>query len=254
MSRPIRSAICRSTPDTITIHGMNLTTEILGNVSLGQMTFLEIFGRLPTSQESRVFESLIVVLVEHGLTPSVLAARLTYLGAPDSFQAAIAAGLSGLGSTFVGSIEGAARMLQTSGLKESPNRDSVEIARTIVEEFRETKQIIPGIGHPIHKDVDPRSERLFEIAAEGGFSGRYVELMRLVGTEASRAYGKHFPVNVSGAIGAVASELGLDWRICRGIGVMARSIGLVAHLWEEIRNPLGRELWLRTDEEGQEEA
>ena len=76
--------------------------------------------------------------------------------------------------------------------------------------------------------------------------------MRLVGTEATRAYGKHFPVNVSGAIGAVASELGLDWRICRGIGVMARSIGLVAHLWEEIRNPLARELWLRTDEEGQE--
>lgn len=250
--KPIRSAICRTTPESISIHGMDLTTEILGRVSLGQMVFLEIFGRLPTANECRVFESLIVALVEHGLTPSVLAARLTYLGAPESFQAAVAAGLSGLGSTFVGSIEGAARMLQeaTSG-ESSSDKDPVEIARNIVEGFRATAGIIPGLGHPIHNEVDPRSERLFEIAGEAGFSGSYVQLMRLVAVEANRVYGRHLPVNVSGAIGAVASEIGLDWRICRGIGVMARSIGLVAHLFEEIRNPLARELWLRSDEEAQ---
>jgi citrate synthase len=252
MSRtPIRSAICRSTPDSIAIHGMDLATDLLGKVTLGQMAFLDIYGRLPTHNECRVFESLIVALVEHGLTPSVLAARLTYLGAPESFQAAVAAGLSGLGNTFVGSIEGAARMLQEATTSESSDKDLADIARKIVADFRATKRIIPGIGHPIHKEVDPRSERLFQIAAESGFSGSYVRLMQLVAVEASQAYGRHLPVNTTGAIGAVASEIGLDWRISRGIGVMARSIGLVAHLLEEIRNPLARELWLRTEEEGQ---
>jgi citrate synthase len=190
---------------------------------------------------------LIVALVEHGLTPSVLAARLTYLGAPESFQGAVAAGLSGLGNTFVGSVEGAARMLQEA----AANAEPAAAARKIVEGFRATKAIVPGIGHPIHKDVDPRSERIFEIAREEGFSGTHVRLMRQVAVEASEAYGRHLPVNVSGAIGAVASELGLDWRICRGIGVVARSIGLVAHLFEEIRNPIARELWLRTDAQAQ---
>ena len=247
VSTPIRSAICRSTADRIAIHGLDLTSEILGKVSLGQMTFLEIYGRLPTPQECRVFESLFVALVEHGLTPSVLAARLTYLGAPESFQGAIAAGLGGLGNTFVGSVEGAARMLQES----APNAEATGAARAIVEGFRARKASIPGIGHPIHKETDPRSERIFEIAQEEGFSGTHVRLMRQVALQASEAYGRHLPVNVSGAIGAVASEIGLDWRICRGIGVVARSIGLVAHLWEEIRNPLARELWLRTDDEAQ---
>jgi len=247
VSKPLRSTICHSSADRISVQGMDLTDEILGKVGLGQMAFLEIYGRLPAMGECRVFEALIVALVEHGLTPSVLAARLTYLGAPESFQGAVAAGLSGLGNTFVGSVEGAARMLQEA----AANAEPAAAARTIVAGFRATKAIVPGIGHPIHKDVDPRSERIFEIAHEEGFNGTHVRLMRQVAVEASEAYGRHLPVNVSGAIGAVASELGLDWRICRGIGVVARSIGLVAHLFEEIRNPLARELWLRTDAEAQ---
>jgi citrate synthase len=247
VAKPISSRICRSTADNIAVHGLDLTSEILGKVSLGQMAFLEIRGRLPSAGEARVFESLVVALVEHGLTPSVLAARLTYLGAPESLQGAVAAGLSGLGNTFVGSVEGAARFLQ-----ETPaDADPLVAARGIVDGFKVRKAIVPGIGHPIHKDVDPRSEKIFEIAREEGFSGAHVRLMRQVAVSASEAFGRHLPVNVSGAIGAVASELGLDWRICRGIGVIARSIGLVAHLLEEIRNPLARELWLRTDEEGQ---
>jgi citrate synthase len=181
------------------------------------------------------------------LTPSVLAARLTYLGAPEAFQGAVAAGLGGVGNTFVGSVEGAARMLQES----AANAEPVEAARKIVEGFRATKTIVPGIGHPIHKETDPRSERIFAIANEEGFSGAHVRLMRQVAVQASQVFGRHLPVNVSGAIGAVASELGLDWRICRGIGVIARSIGLVAHLFEEIRQPIARELWLRTDAEAQ---
>ncbi len=246
-TKPIRSRICRSDADNIAVHGLDLTRDLLGKVSLGQMAFLEIVGRLPTDAEGRVFESLIVALVEHGLTPSVLAARMTYLGAPESLQGAVAAGLAGLGNTFVGSVEGAARFLQ-----EAPaGVDPAQAARTIVEGFKARKAIVPGIGHPIHKQEDPRSERMFEIAREEGFDGPHIRLMRQVAITASEMYGRHLPVNVSGAIGAVASELGLDWRIGRGLGVIARSIGLVAHLLEEMRNPIARELWLRTDEESQ---
>ncbi len=248
----MRSAICRSDADSIRIHGLDLTTDILGKVDLGQMSFLEIWGRLPTPQEDAVFNALVVALVEHGLTPSVLAARLTYLGAPDSLQAAVAAGLSGVGTVFVGSIEGAARLLQEAKPGDASEEQLQGFARDIVARFRAEKRIIPGLGHPIHKQADPRTARLLAIAAENGFRGNHVRLLELVAAEAERSLDRHLPINVSGAIGAIASELGMDWRVCRGIGLIARTIGLVAHLLEEIRSPLARELWLRTEHEAQE--
>jgi citrate synthase len=247
----MRSAICRSDADSIRIHGLDLAADILGRVDLGQMAFLEIWGRLPTPAEDAVFNALVVALVEHGLTPSVLAARLTYLGAPDSLQAAVAAGLSGVGTVFVGSIEGAARMLQEANPVEASDEQCQALARDIVAGFKAGKRIIPGLGHPIHKAADPRTERLLAIAAENGFRGAHVKLLEAVAAEAERSFDRHLPINVSGAIGAIASELGLDWRVCRGIGLIARTIGLVAHLLEEIRSPLARDLWLRTEEEAQ---
>lgn len=247
----MRSLICRSDADSIHIHGLDLTTDILGKVDLGQMAFLEIWGRLPTPQEDAVFNALVVALVEHGLTPSVLAARLTYLGAPDSLQAAVAAGLSGVGTVFVGSIEGAARLLQEADPAGASDERLQMLAQEIVERFKAGKRIIPGLGHPIHKQADPRTARLLAIAAEHGFRGNHVRLLEAVAAEAERALGRHLPINVSGAIGAIASELGMDWRVSRGIGLIARTIGLIAHLLEEIRSPLARELWLRTEHEAQ---
>lgn len=249
----MRSAICRSDADSIRIHGLDLTTDILGKVDLGQMAFLEIWGRLPDAREDAVFNALVVALVEHGLTPSVLAARLTYLGAPDSLQAAVAAGLSGVGTVFVGSIEGAARMLQEAQPADAPDDRIQGLAQDIVARFKAGKRVIPGLGHPIHTQADPRTARLLAIAAENGFHGSHVRLLEAVAAEAERALGRHLPINVSGAIGAIASELGLDWRVCRGIGLIARTIGLVAHLLEEIRAPLARDLWLRTEREAQQD-
>jgi citrate synthase len=250
----MKSEICSATADRITVRGLDLTTDILGHLDIGQMAFLDILGRLPTKEEDIVFNSLVVAMVEHGLVPSVLAARLTYLGAPDSFQAAVAAGLSGLGSVFVGSIEGAARMLQ-EGVKQLDAGIAIEVlAAEIVAKFKAEKRAIPGLGHPIHKEADPRTARLLAIAAENGFEGRHIALLHAVARQAEQVNNRALPINVSGAIGAIASEIGLDWRICRGIGLIARSIGLVAHLLEEIKNPMARELWLRTEKEAQEGA
>jgi citrate synthase len=248
----IRSNSAWSTPESIHVKGFDLCKEIMGSFTLGDMAFLELTDRLPTPKEAAVFNAMAVTLVEHGLTPSALAARLTYLGAPEAMQAAVAAGLAGLGTVFVGSMEAAARMLQEALPDPDSGSDLDSLARQIVETFRARKQVIPGIGHTFHKPVDPRAPRLFEIAQQNGFAGRYVELMKAISAEAERGYRKALPVNATGAIGAISSELGLPWKIVRGIGVMARAIGLVGHIREEMQQPMAYELKARAEEEAME--
>ena len=246
--KKLRSDIAWSDAQRIVVRGQDLV-ELIGSVSLGDFAFLELKGRLPTPQESTVFNAIAITLVEHGLTPSAIAARLTYLGAPEAIQGAVAAGLLGMGDRFGGPAEEAARMLQEAF---DVGGDLQTLAREVVEQKRKLGRPVPGLGHPIHRPVDPRSARLFEVAARNGFSGRYVELMDLVSKEASRAYKKALPVNATGAIGAIASELGFSWRVCRGLAVMARAIGLVAHLQEEAEEPLAAEIWARVEDEASE--
>lgn len=247
--KKLRSDLGWSTAERIVVRGHDLAEELIGKVSLGDVAFLELKGRLPTTQESTVFNALAVTLVEHGMTPSAIVARLTYFGAPESMQGAVAAGLLGMGDRFGGSVESAARMLQEALHEAAPAADLRQLASGIVSAHKEKKEPIGGLGHPVHKRVDPRTPKLFALAAENGFSGRYVELMQLVAEEASRSYGHPLPVNATGAIGAIASELDIPWRVCRGLAVMARAIGLVAHIQEEIEEPLAAEIWSRIDEE-----
>jgi citrate synthase len=135
--------------------------------------------------------AILIALVEHGLTPSALAARLTYAGAPESRQAAVAAGLCGLGSVFVGTTEGAAVMLNQALAEDDGTLDLSVTAARIVADFRARDAIIPGLGHPFHKPIDPRTPRLFEIAAESGLAGRYVDLIQRVGHEAENRWASH---------------------------------------------------------------
>ena len=248
--KKLRSKLGSSTADSITVRGHDLTEDLLGKASLGDVAFLELMGRLPTAQESAVFNAITVALVEHGMTPSAIAARLTHFGAPESLQAAVAAGLLGMGDRFGGSIEEAARVLQ-----EAPaGADLRTTARQIVADHKASKRIIAGLGHPIHKPIDPRTPKLFAIAAENGFSGRYVTLIQLIGEEAAIAYGRELPINATGAIAAIASELGIPWRVCRGIAVMARAIGLVAHVQEEMNDPTAAEIWHRVEAEASDQG
>jgi citrate synthase len=230
--KEIRSDIGWSTVDRIVVQGKDLPNEILGHLNLGDMAFLQLTGRAPDAKESKLFNAMVVTLVEHGITPSAIVARLTYLGAPEALQAAVAGGLLGLGSVFVGSMEGAARLLSEAV---AAGKD----AKTVLAENKR----IPGLGHPIHKPIDPRTMRLFAIARETGFYGKYCALME----EIAKARG--ITLNATGAIGALACELGLDWKIVKGLGVMARAVGLVGHILEETRQPMAEEIWLRTDEE-----
>ncbi|HKV88412.1 MAG TPA: citryl-CoA lyase [Candidatus Dormibacteraeota bacterium] len=247
-----RSKLGSSTATKITVRGLDLVEDIIGKVGLGDVAFLELKGRLPTPEESAVFNAIAVTLVEHGITPSSLAARLTYFGAPEALQGAVAAGLLGMGDRFGGSIEGAARILQEELQAASPDADLRPIARRIVESHRQSGSLIPGLGHPIHKPLDPRTPRLFAVAEANGLSGRHVELMQLIAEEATHVYGRALPVNATGAIAAIASELEIPWAVTRGLAVMARAIGLVAHVQEEMSDPIATDVWARADAESSE--
>ena len=242
MSAPLRSEMGFSTEDRVVVRGLDLPSRILGHLDLGAMAFLDITGRVPSEGEARVFNALLVTLVEHGMTPQAMAARLVYLGAPEALQGAVAAGLLGMGSVFGGGAEAAARMLQEAAT-------SGEDAAAIVARHRGTRRPVPGIGHPIHKPEDPRTARLFEIAAEHGFAGRHVALMQAVAVEAAAILKRPMPINATGAIGAIMTEMGFDWRLCRGVAVIGRAVGLVGHIAEELRNPIARVLWERTEAE-----
>ena len=248
---PLRSDIAWSTPDAIGVHGYDLCQDLMGEVNFGDMAFLSVTGRLPNAGESRLFNAILVTLVEHGIVPSTLATRLTYAGAPESMQGAVAAGLLGLGSVFVGSTEGSAKML-AAAIPQGTTINAAtlpSLARAIVLQHRSEKHFVPGLGHPIHKPADPRTTRLFALAQQTGFHGSYVALMQCVSETASTEYGRPLPINATGAIGALCCEMGLSWNVSRGLGVMARAVGLVGHVLEEARQPLSMELWHRTEDE-----
>lgn len=257
-SKPIRSEIARSTASTVRVFGQDLV-GMLGKVNLGDFAYLEIFKRLPDERESVLFNALVVTLVEHGVTPSVLAARMTYLGAPESLQGAVASGILGLGNTFVGTIEGAAKICQehlpaagADGVSEGERLSDEQIetlAAEIVAAYASVKRAIPGLGHPVHKPVDPRAQRLFQLGRELGFDDSSSRLLEALSRLASERSGKILPVNATGAIGALASTLGVPAHVARGLGVIARAIGLVGHLLEEKADPMATTIWYRAEDE-----
>lgn len=243
---PMRTSLGRSTATEIEIRGRDLATELMGVVPFADMAFLLVRGRLPSEGESRLFNAVLVSLADHGLTPSALAARLTYTGAPEALQGAVAAGLLGAGSVFLGPVEDTARFLQeiAKGLgrnaSEETSRAAVSAAvnRTVASGRR-----VPGLGHPIHREVDPRTPRLYEIAMEEGLLGPHLRLLEEVAAAFGEATGKALPVNGAGAAGAVLADLGFPPEVTRGFALLARVAGLVAHLAEEAEAPLGMDLW-----------
>lgn len=256
MTRPapaldVRSDICWSDETSVTVLGRDLCSDLIGHVDLGTFAYLLLTGRNPSEAEATLFNAALVSLVEHGVTPNVLATRMTYLGAPESLQGAVAAGLLGLGTRFVGTIEGSARYLADglAALDTEPTDDAVRAeAARIVAGFREQRAHVPGVGHPVHTPVDPRAEALLDLADRLGFPGTAGRLLRAVSAAAEQASGRRLPVNVTGAIGACVVLLGVDWRIARGMGVIARTVGLVGHLREELEQPIATTIWNVTDE------
>jgi citrate synthase len=193
---------------------------------------------MPSREETRLLDAVLVSLADHGLTPTVLAARLTHTGAPESLQGAVAAGLLGAGSVFLGVVEDTVRFLEAIG-------DDVEGG--VARELRAGRRI-PGLGHPVHRVQDPRTPRIYEIAAETGLTGTYLSRLREVAAAHARQAGRELPVNGAGVAGAALADLGFPPPLLRGFALLARTAGLLGHLAEELQSPIGMRLYREVDE------
>ncbi|CAI8871458.1 Citryl-CoA lyase [Brevibacillus sp. IT-7CA2] len=223
-----------SKPDAIYVHGYNLTEDLIGHITLADMAFLGAMHRRPTEAESKMLNACMVAICEHGFTPSSISARLTYLGAPEAVQAAVAAGLLGAGSVYLGAMENTAQMLQEGWEKYGEDQEIGEAANRILEE-RKAKQLqIMGFGHPVHKPVDPRTTKLFALAQDLGFSGKHIALMQEIHQQLSEQKGKQMTLNAAGAIGAILSDMNVHFSVLKSFAVAARAIGLIAHIVEEM--------------------
>lgn len=234
-----------TTPDTITVAGRDLPSEIMGRLSLTELAFLLVTRREPTAGERRLLDAVLVSLADHGFTPSSLSTRLTYTGAPEATQAAIAAGLLGAGSVFLGPAGDTAEFLGAA--LERPGSPE-EIAREVVTSRRAAGLRVPGLGHPIHVREDPRTPRLYALAEEEGVLGPHLGLLRLVADAFAEGTGKRLPINGAGAAGAALADVGIPPASVRPFVLIGRTAGLVAHLAEEATAPVGRRLWLEVEE------
>ncbi|MCM3180453.1 citryl-CoA lyase [Cytobacillus horneckiae] len=226
--------IAMSKPDAIYVHGFNLTEDLIGNITLADMAFLGATHRRPTKEESKMLNACMVAVCEHGFTPSSISARLTYLGAPEAVQAAVAAGLLGAGSVYLGAMENTAQMLQEGWETYGQEKDVTLAATSIIQERKVKKLQVMGFGHPVHKPVDPRTPKLFALAEELGFNGIHTALMKEIHRQINKQKNKQITLNAAGAIGAVLSDMSLPFSVVKSFAVAARAVGLIAHIVEEI--------------------
>ena len=210
----------------------------MGKASYTEVVFLAITGRFPTQAETRLLDAVLVALVDHGLNSSTVAARVTYSISPDAIQAAVAAGLLNAGSLVLGAMEDCGKLLVDIASRVDRGEEPQAAARALVDAYVGNGRRIPGLGHTVHRNGDPRAERLLGLAEELGFNKRYVRLLHHVRAEAERATGRALPINVTGAIAAVLLEMGFEWPILRGFALISRVGGLVAHIEEERHAPI----------------
>jgi len=238
-SRP-KTHIAYHTSEAIYVRDADLVEDLIGNVSFTEMMFFQITGRRPTRSQIAVLDAVLVTLMEHGLTPSAIATRLIYISAPEALQSAVAAGLLGVGSTFVGTMEGAARLIEE--MLSSPEGEEAA-ARAIAARHREKREPLPGFGHHLHKPDDPRPARLFAVARHHELAGNHIRALQVLSRAVDEVYGRHITINATGAIAAVLGEIGFPREVMRGVAVVSRAAGLVGHILEEQREPAARHMW-----------
>ncbi len=233
------SAISAANPETIVVRGRDLTRELIGTINFTEHFWLLVTGALPSAAQRRILDATLVAIAEHGLVPSVQAARMTLAAAPEALQGAVAAGLLGCGSVVLGSSEAAGRFLAEVDARSGSGLTVEAAARAVAGEYRASKRAIPGFGHPLHRGADPRARRLLEIAAEAGTAGRYVQIATAVERLLPELTGRALTLNVSGAIPAVLLDAGYPLLALKGVPLLARTAGLVAHLLEEQQRSIG---------------
>jgi citrate synthase len=246
------TALGAPTPETITLLGLDLARDVMGTVGFGELAYWLATQRRPTPGQTRVFEAVLAALADHGFTPTAIVTRLTFLSAPESVQGALAAGLLGGGSRFLGVTEDCGRFLHAvlAGHPGPPpaGEDGWDaLALAAVRQAHREGRLLPGLGHPVHRQGDPRTARLMQIAAEEGQYGPHLSLFAAVGRVHPQVLGRTLPLNGAGACGAALADLGLPLPLLRGFALLARTAGLIGQLAEELRHPVGRRIFDAVD-------
>ncbi len=236
----VRSAICTSNAQAIVVRGRNLSEELIGQINFADHFHLLLTGRLPDAATSAVLNATLVAIAEHGMVPSVQAARMTLAAAPEAMQGAVAAGLLGAGSVVLGSSETAGRLfLRVEEEAKNHGGDIQAAAHAVVSDLRAKRQTIPGYGHPEHKERDPRVDALYAVSKRAGAPQKYVEISKAIEAVIPAIVGRELKLNVSAAIPAVLLDVGFPVNALKGVPILARTASLIAHLNEEIADPVG---------------
>ncbi len=234
------TAIATSDADTITVRGLDLCNELIGKIGFTDYFYLLVTGERPTETQRYFTDACLAAIAEHGLVPSVQAARMTLAAGPDAWQGAVSAGLLGMGSVVAGSSEAAGRYLVELVDEAKKTGETYEtVARRSLEALYAAKKKTPGIGHPQHSAGDPRANVLLKLADERGVAGNHIRMLRIVADLATEIFKRPLPINVSGAIPAVMLDVDFPLAALKGIGLLCRTAGLIGHLTEEAERPIG---------------
>ena len=234
------TSIATSDAKSITVRGLDLTSEIVGHFDFTRYFWFLVTGKQPSDAQKFLANAVLCSIAEHSLVPSVAVARMTIAAAPEAFQGAVAAGLLGCGSVVLGSAETAGRFI--ASLLEAADREGKNIddaAREGVAALRAEKRAFPGFGHPEHSGGDPRALRLLSLAAEQGMAGKHIAMLEAVHRAIPSVLGRELPINVNGAIPAVMLDAGFPLDAMKGISLLARTASIIGHLQEEAERPIG---------------
>src|SRR5262245_26950299 len=235
----MRTRISRAYPDRVEVRGRDLAGDLMGRLTFTEHFHLLLTGEEPNEEQRFFLDLLLVAIAEHGLMPTNVAARMTLAADPDSLQGAVAAGILGAGPVVLGTSEECARLLEAN-----LGRDPLEIA----QEVHAAGGKMPGFGHPVHTPVDPRAERILELADERGVSGAHTDLARGLRAAVAEAWGRPLTMNVSMPIASVLLDLGFPSTAVKAVPILARTASLLAHLAEEQEDPIGLELAAKAEE------
>jgi len=237
-SRPV-SGISQAYADRVEVRGRDLTGDLMGRLTFTEFVHLILTGEEPNEDQRFFLDLLLVAIAEHGMMPTNVAARMTLAADPSALQAAVAAGILGAGPVVLGTSEECARLLADAGARVAAGEGPEDVVADVARVAHEAGGRVPGFGHPVHRPVDPRAERILELADERGVSRGNVQLARLLHGAVAQKWGKPLPMNVSLPIAAVMLDLGYPVSTVKAVPILARTAGLLAHLVEEQENPLG---------------
>jgi citrate synthase len=235
----VRTSISQAYPDRVEVRGHDLTGDLMGRLTFTEYFHLLLTGREPAEDERFFLDLLLVSIAEHGMMPSNVAARMTLAADPESLHGAVAAGILGAGPVVLGTSEACARLLEEMQEAVASGEEPRDVAEETARAIREAGEKVPGFGHPVHRPVDPRAERILELADARGASGPHVLLARSLRDSVAAAWDRPLPMNVAMAIAAVLLDLGYPPTTVKSVPILARTAGLLAHLAEEREDPTG---------------